>query len=200
MASIDWATTTAGGDEKDLGFWIWCDLYQRFDGAYYLCLSVCLYLWIRFYSRQILRTHIFHKRYLGPFWMHKSMTWNMMSKSDLKHPGRVTPICSNKLGNHGFRYWLIACLVPSHYQNQCWYVLNWTTVNKFRSNLNRNTIIFIKGNAFNSLRAINGSIRHQHKTCFVQIMACRLFGAKPLSEPMLYYCLRNKLQSNCIRN
>ena len=35
------------------------------------------------------------------------------------------------------------------------------------------------------------------KKTFVQIMACRLIGAKPLSEPMLEYCYwtgRNKLQ------
>ena len=37
----------------------------------------------------------------------------------------------------------------------------------------------------------------------VQIMACRLVGAEPLSEPMLEYCywtLRNNLQENCSRN
>ena len=29
---------------------------------------------------------------------------------------------------------------------------------------------------------------HQSRPSLVQIMACRLFGAKPLSEPMLDYC------------
>ena len=40
------------------------------------------------------------------------------------------------------------------------------------------------------------------KLTLVQIMACRLAGAKPLSEPMLEYCysnLRNTLQWNCKR-
>ena len=40
-------------------------------------------------------------------------------------------------------------------------------------------------------------------SALVQIMACRLFGAKPLSEPMLKYCqldLTNKLQWNSNRN
>ena len=38
-------------------------------------------------------------------------------------------------------------------------------------------------------------------SALVQVMACRIFGAKPLSKPMLGYCktgtLRNKLQWNC---
>ena len=43
------------------------------------------------------------------------------------------------------------------------------------------------------------SIRQWIVSALVQIMACHLFGAKPLSKPMLGYCqwnLRNKLQWN----
>ena len=29
---MDWAKTTAQGDEKHLSFEIWCDLYKRFYG------------------------------------------------------------------------------------------------------------------------------------------------------------------------
>ena len=43
-------------------------------------------------------------------------------------------------------------------------------------------------------------MRHQPTPSLVQIMACRLFGAKPFSEPMMYYCQLDKLQSNCIKN
>ena len=32
MASMDWAKTTVRKDAKLLSFWIWCVLYQRFDG------------------------------------------------------------------------------------------------------------------------------------------------------------------------
>ena len=44
-------------------------------------------------------------------------------------------------------------------------------------------------------------MRQWIRTALVQIMACRLFGAKPLSKPMLVYChvnwmLRNKCQWN----
>ena len=31
-------------------------------------------------------------------------------------------------------------------------------------------------------------MRRQHRSSLIQIMACRLFGANPLSEPMLEYC------------
>ena len=43
---------------------------------------------------------------------------------------------------------------------------------------------------FNSLRPGDASINvHQWTgSAFVQVMACRLFGAKPLPEPMLTYC------------
>ena len=40
---------------------------------------------------------------------------------------------------------------------------------------------------FNSLRPIDAYMRRQHRPSLVQIMFCRLFGAKPLSEPMLTF-------------
>ena len=46
-------------------------------------------------------------------------------------------------------------------------------------------------------------MRHQTRPSLLQIMICRLFGAKPLSETMLYHfnwTLKNKLLLNCIRN
>ena len=38
----------------------------------------------------------------------------------LSHP------CIHKLpaGHHWFRWWLVACLVPIHYLNQCWFIFN----------------------------------------------------------------------------
>ena len=40
----------------------------------------------------------------------------------------------------------------------------------------------------NSLRLRDAYMHHQMRPSLVQIMACRLFGAQPLSEPMLDYC------------
>ena len=37
-----------------------------------------------------------------------------------------------------------ACLAPSHYQHQCWVIVNWTPGNKFQWNLSKNKIVFIK--------------------------------------------------------
>ena len=41
---------------------------------------------------------------------------------------------------------------------------------------------------FKSLRPSDAYMRQKPNPSLVQIMACRLFGAKPLSEPMLEYC------------
>ena len=32
---------------------------------------------------------------------------------------QVTHTCISKLSHHWFRYWLVACLAPTHYLNQC---------------------------------------------------------------------------------
>ena len=44
------------------------------------------------------------------------------------------------------------------------------------------------------LRLSDAYVRRQSVTLLVQIMACRLFGAKPLSEPMLEYCQQHACQ------
>ena len=45
-----------------------------------------------------------------------------------------------------------------------------------------------RGRFFNSLRPSDAYMRQLTRPSLVQIMACRLVGAKPLSEPMLEYC------------
>ena len=66
---------------------------------------------------------------------------------------------------HRVRWWLGAEYMTSHYLNQC---------------------------SPNSLTHICGTsatyTRQWFRWALVQIMACRLFGAKPLSEPKLGYC------------
>ena len=42
--------------------------------------------------------------------------------------------------------------------------------------------------AFNLLRPCGAYMLQQSKPSLVHIMACRLVGAKPLSEPMLWHC------------
>ena len=40
------------------------------------------------------------------------------------------------------------CLLPSHFLNQCWNIVNWTLKNKYQWHFSRNSNIFIKEIAF----------------------------------------------------
>ena len=53
---------------------------------------------------------------------------------------------------------------------------------------NENGLIELSPCWFNPLRPCHAYTRQWTRPSLVQIMACRLFGAKPLSEPMLKYC------------
>ena len=44
----------------------------------------------------------------------------------------VLYICVGELGQHWFGWWLLACLVPIHYLNQCWLTTNRTLGNKLQ--------------------------------------------------------------------
>ena len=44
-----------------------------------------------------------------------------------------------------------ACSAPSHYLNQCWFIVNWTLRNRPQWNFNRNSNIFIEENAFENV-------------------------------------------------
>ena len=68
--------------------------------------------------------------------MHRTTQWYF----NLTHNGRVTHIFS-------FLQYTI-CLMPSHYLNQCWLIVNWTARNKFQWNFNQNTTVFIWENRF----------------------------------------------------
>ena len=45
----------------------------------------------------------------------------------------------------------IAWLAPSHYLNQCWNIVNWTSRNKLQWNFSRNSWIFIHQNPFENV-------------------------------------------------
>ena len=62
----------------------------------------------------------------------------------LTHWGWVMYICITKLGHHCFRLWLSTWSVPSHYLNQCWFIVNWTLGNKLQWNSNQNIDILIQ--------------------------------------------------------
>ena len=52
------------------------------------------------------------------------------------------------LRHHWWKWWLLACSVPSHYPIQLSNIVNWTHSNKLQWHFNRNWNIFIQGNAF----------------------------------------------------
>ena len=58
----------------------------------------------------------------------------------------------------------------------------------FENYLFENAATFPGSQWVNSLRPSDAYMRRWTGSSLVQIMACRLFGAKPLSEPMLEYC------------
>ena len=54
----------------------------------------------------------------------------------------------NKSTLYRFEQWLVACSMLNHYLNQCWPIVILTLKNTFLSNLNQNSTIFVKENAF----------------------------------------------------
>ena len=70
---------------------------------------------------------------------------------NLTHLPLVPHICVIELGQHWFRWWLVAYSVPSHYLNQCWVIVNWTLRNKLQWNFNSNTKLNIHENAFENV-------------------------------------------------
>ena len=65
---------------------------------------------------------------------------------------RKTVLCWNcETLQYCLRQWLVACLVPSHYLNQYWLIVNWTLRNKLKWNSNQNTIFFVHDNTFKNV-------------------------------------------------
>ena len=56
----------------------------------------------------------------------------------------MTHICVVELSHHWFRWWLVAYSAPSHYLNQCWNIVNWTSRNNLQWNFNRNLTFTFK--------------------------------------------------------
>ena len=77
-----------------------------------------------------------------------------------------------------------------------WFILRIWTVK-----YNGNACGLKSGIAINSLRQSDAYMWQQNKPLLWQIMVTHLFGAKPLSEPMLSYCQLNHnmvIQENAV--
>ena len=50
------------------------------------------------------------------------------------------------VGQHWFNQWLVFCLVPNHYLNQCFHVVNWSNGNQIQWNFKQNAMVFVREN------------------------------------------------------
>ena len=89
----------------------------------------------------------------------------------------------------------ITCSAPRHYLNQCRPIVRYTNRHKHNDFLSgKLTCVGCKPVAIVVPKWIISShpsaayIRRWTRSSLIQVMACRLFGAKPLPEPMLEYC------------
>ena len=69
----------------------------------------------------------------------------------LNHHPLVPHICVNEWCQHWLKWWPVACSAPSHYLNQCWFIVNWTLRNKLQRNSNQNTKLSTHGNGYKNI-------------------------------------------------
>ena len=65
--------------------------------------------------------------YLRPSLVNIPTDWGLMI---VTHRGRIMYICISKLCQQWFRSCLVVCSPPNDYQNQCWFIANWTIAKK----------------------------------------------------------------------
>ena len=84
--------------------------------------------------------------------LHRYLKSFLVEDKDLLiHWGRVTHICVSELTIIGSDNGLSPGRAPSHYQNQCWNIVNKTPRNKLQWKFNQNSNISIQENAFESV-------------------------------------------------
>ena len=92
------------------------------------------------YHRRVKCVHIYIQMpAYGDQWMASYCAQQKYKSRALTHLPLVPHICVSELGQHWFRQWLVAYSAPSHYRNQCWFIVNWTLRNKLQWNSNQNT-------------------------------------------------------------
>ena len=99
----------------------------------------------------------------------------------LTHWGRVMQICVRKPDHHWCISWFVASLVPRHYLNQCWHIVNWTIGRDFQWHSNQNETIFIKENGFENFVCKMATIWYQPQ--WVKNKYLDIFVTKPWVNP-----------------
>ena len=67
--------------------------------------------------------HRLHRQNITKSGHPRKSLWSMSQTKTLIHWGQVMHICVSKLRHHWLRQWLLACLAPNHYFDQCWLVV-----------------------------------------------------------------------------
>ena len=93
--------------------------------------------------------------------------------------GIVPHICISELGQHWFRWWLVACSAPSQYLNQCWVTVNWTLRNKLQWNFNQTTKLFIHKNASENIVCEKAAILSRGD----ELISLCMFASSPHQTP-----------------
>ena len=95
------------------------------------------YLLFLYRYRYIMLILFFNLIHVYVIWQYKTkLNWTKYELS-LSHLLLVLHICVGEPGQHRLRYWLVACSAPSHYLNQCSFILNSTVRNKLQEKLNK---------------------------------------------------------------
>ena len=95
--------------------------------------------------------------------------------------------CVGELHQHWLRLWPVAHLVPSHYLNRCWAIVNYKLGNKLQWNFNQNTklshsryliwkYLLINGSYF-----VQGKMSWWHALYFILKPWCPLSPKKPFN-------------------
>ena len=115
--------------------------------------------------------------------------WITSLNCDVKQKHKAWPICINLVsykvshGNHCCNYFMHNLFVTKYALGITNGTYNITVLIR-----NRKHIIRVKPTPSYWLHwLVNSSMPNETMPSFVQIMGCRLFGAKPLSEPILTY-------------
>ena len=89
----------------------------------------------------------------SPQLAHQDEPWSVLWVFcwQLTHLPLVLHICVSEVGQHWFRYRLVAYSAPNHYLNNYWIITKWTPRNKLQWNFNQNTALFIENASENIL-------------------------------------------------
>ena len=166
LASLDWAETTGRRNENHLSFGIWCTLYYEFGDRSTL---VQVQHWLASTCDQR---------------VNKPLLVSMMTQFTIAYIYCIHRIKQKSAFFFTQIWWLRA-------KRSCYIFSNYVLVHPtwFKDPvLEMSSTANIASLGLNSLRPSDTYMRRWTGPSLVQIMACRLFGAKPLSEPILEYC------------